>query len=67
MFCSVVGGYRVDDHEADIVAGNRNGQLVVEDMVLGFQVHRVDGEDVIQCRGAVFREVRKVWMILQEL
>ena len=41
--CSVVGGDRIDDNESDVVALNRDGELIVEDVVLGLEVHGIDG------------------------
>jgi hypothetical protein len=43
VFRSVIGGDGVDNDEPNIVALDRDGELIVEDMVLGLEVHGVDG------------------------
>jgi hypothetical protein len=39
---AVVGSYGIEDDEADVMSGQKHGDLVLEDVVLGFEV-RGDG------------------------
>lgn len=43
MFGPEVSCDGIDDHETDIVSRDGHGKLVVQDMVLGLEIHGVDG------------------------
>lgn len=45
---AVVGSDGVDDEEANVVAGEKHGDLILEDVVLGFQVRGYGAEDVVE-------------------
>lgn len=49
---AVVGRDAVDDAEADLVPLEGNGELVVKDVILRFEVRRLEGEDLGERRRA---------------
>jgi hypothetical protein len=49
---AVVGGYGVEDNEANVVTFQQNGDLVMKDVVLGFQIGQGGAQDIVE-RGAV--------------
>lgn len=49
-FSTVVGGHGVEDDEADFVPGQKHGDLVLEDVILGFEVWRDGAVDGIERR-----------------
>lgn len=66
-FRAVVGRHGVDDDEADVVPTNGDGQLVAQDVILGFEVGHGDAQDRVERWLLGRRETGQTGMLSQEL
>jgi hypothetical protein len=64
---AVVSGDGVDDEQRDVVLPDRDGDLIAEDVVLGFQVVDVGAVDAAERRTASRRQVGESRVRLQDL